>query len=142
MLMPRMNVRRQDDACDIMKIFPGLLRECTRCLYIFLLYIYFHNSDFYVFRVVEGVYKMLGSDGDGRAEEIFTKMDRSQQHQQITTTIISTTTINQQVTTTSTKIPSTSATTTESTIQNIWNPSVTHSLIQSLTGRNNCQEIQ
>ena len=27
-------------------------------------------------RVVEGVYKMLGSDGDGRAEEIFTKMDK------------------------------------------------------------------
>ena len=29
-------------------------------------------------RVVEGVYKMLGSDGEGRAEEIFTKMDKSQ----------------------------------------------------------------
>ena len=27
-------------------------------------------------RVVEGVYKMLGSDGEGRAEEIFTKMDK------------------------------------------------------------------
>jgi len=26
--------------------------------------------------VVEGVYKMLGSDGEGRAEEIFTKMDK------------------------------------------------------------------
>ena len=27
-------------------------------------------------RVVSAVYKMLGSDGQGRAEEIFTKMDR------------------------------------------------------------------
>ena len=28
-------------------------------------------------RVVAGVYRMLGSDGSGRAEEIFQKMDRS-----------------------------------------------------------------
>ena len=40
-----MNVGWQDNVCDIRKIFPGLLRECTRCFYsswpfIFHLYLF------------------------------------------------------------------------------------------------------